>query len=598
MTRRPVATAGICAIVQRVRFTLRIAWPAARGWTVALLALVALQSAVPALVLMMLREAAQPWRELAVPMIAMVPAVFAGALLIAAHAMASGAKWIRTVHGDLVEQHVKALIHEHCTRVGLDCFDSTEFYDRLHRSNTETPARITAFIDGIATLVQSTLALSALAVVAVSCSGWIAAAVGVAVLPGVGLAVRQQWILRQWKRENTLRERQSWYYDWLLTSREAAAELRLFALGGRFRSAFSEIRAQIGDGKALLARRQAVAELSSAAFGLATLGACGIYWMRSGGGAPGAASILVGAQALYSAFTLASSAAGGLASVYSNSLFADDLIEFLAIVPEQDQAPRGLEATDALRPSHSIRFRDVRFRYPGSDRDVLRGIDFEISAGKITALVGWNGSGKTTLLKLLCRFYDPTSGVVELDGADIRTFPLGQLRQSLSAVLQPPLRFQTSVTGNITFDRPDAARLEKACRASTAHEMVRHLPLGPDQMLGWVLPDAVDLSAGQWQRLALARAMYRDSPILLLDEPTAFMDPWTEAEWLAGLRDFAAGRTVVLITHRFAAARCADRIHVMEQGRLAESGTHDQLLSRAGLYAEGWRLQTERELTV
>ncbi|MEZ5353437.1 MAG: ABC transporter ATP-binding protein [Bryobacteraceae bacterium] len=604
MSREPRAAPAIGALLSRIAEVLRLVWPAGRRWSMALLALMAMQSAVPALILITLREAAGGARPSTVPMISLLPAVAAGALLIAGQAIASGAKWIRTVQADRVEQHVLAIIHDQCTRVGLRCFDSPEFYDRLYRARTEAPARITAFLDGTVTLVQSTLALAALSAVAVSYSGWMAAAVGVAVIPGIGLAVRQQLILRRWKRENTVRERQACYYDWLLTSREAAPESRLFSLGGRFRAAYSEIRREIGSGAAQLARCQAMAELSSAAFGLLLLAGCGFYYwrMHSGSGAPETGSILVGAQALYAAFTLARSAAEGLASVYSNSLFAGELIEFLAIDREPDAEranERGaVQAPDPLQLRRSIRFRNVRFRYPGSDHDALRDVDLEIPAGGITALVGWNGSGKTTLLKLLCRFYDPTGGAIELDGADIRTLPLDRLRRSLSAAMQSPLRFQASVAGNIALERPDPVRIDKACRAGAAHRTVRELPLGLNQTLGWVLPGAVDLSPGQWQRLALARAMYRDAPILLLDEPTACMDPWTEAEWLAGLRDYTAGRTVILITHRFAAARYADRICVMDRGQVAESGTHEQLVTRGGLYSEGWRLQTEQELAV
>jgi len=238
----------------------------------------------------------------------------------------------------------------------------------------------------------------------------------------------------------------------------------------------------------------------------------------------------------------------------------------------------------------------VRFRYPGSVRPVLEDFDLEIPAGRIVAVVGSNGAGKSTLIKLLCRFYDPETGRVALDGVDLREFKIEELRSRIAVLFQQPVHYNDTVRENIAYGDLHAPvdSLEIAAQAAGAEEIIARLPQGYDSMLGRWFADGTELSLGEWQRIALARAFLRRAPILILDEPTSAMDPWAEADWLARFRKLAAGRTVLMITHRFSTAMFADVIHVMSEGHIVESGTHEQLLEAGGRYAQAWATLRER----
>jgi ATP-binding cassette subfamily B protein len=276
--------------------------------------------------------------------------------------------------------------------------------------------------------------------------------------------------------------------------------------------------------------------------------------------------------------------------IYGNSLFLGNLFEFLDLQPRVVDPPAARPAPARLR--HGIRFRDVTFRYPGSERLALSHFDLFIPAGRTVAIVGENGAGKSTLIKLLCRFYDPEDGRIELDGVDIRDLALDDLRRLITVLFQSPVSFQATAAENIALGdiaaASDAAAIEAAARGAGAHELIARLPHAYDSALGKWFADGAELSGGEWQRVALARAYLRHAQLILLDEPTSFMDSWAEADWFERLRALAARRTAVIITHRFTIAMRADTIHVMREGRIVESGSHEQLLERDGLYAQSW----------
>jgi ATP-binding cassette subfamily B protein len=244
-----------------------------------------------------------------------------------------------------------------------------------------------------------------------------------------------------------------------------------------------------------------------------------------------------------------------------------------------------------------IRFQNVVFRYPGSERLALQDFNLSVSAGQVVAIVGANGAGKSTLIKLLCRFYDPDAGRIEVDGVDLRELALADLRRLITVLFQLPVPYHATVGQNIALGdltaEPSATQIEGAARGAGAHEVIERLPHGYDTLLGKWFADGTELSEGERQRVALARAFLRRSQIVILDEPTSFMDSWAEAEWLERFRNLVEGRTAILITHRFTTALRADMIHVMDAGRIVESGTHKQLLAQGGLYAHSWTKQTQ-----
>lgn len=264
--------------------------------------------------------------------------------------------------------------------------------------------------------------------------------------------------------------------------------------------------------------------------------------------------------------------------------------------PRVGDAAQPVAAPEKLQ--QSIRFHRVTFSYPGNQRAALEDFSMEIPAGQIAAVVGSNGAGKSTLIKLLCRFYDPQEGRIEMDGTDLREISLESLRRRITVLFQQPMHYQETVWQNIALGDlrapADRETIADAAHAAGADSVIAHLPQGYDNQLGRWFAKGAELSVGEWQRLALARAFYRRAPILVLDEPTSAMDPWAESDWLERFRRLAAGRTSVIITHRLTTAVFADVIHVMAEGQIVESGTHQELLARGGDYARAWVGQTQR----
>jgi ATP-binding cassette subfamily B protein len=308
-------------------------------------------------------------------------------------------------------------------------------------------------------------------------------------------------------------------------------------------------------------------------------------------------------QAFNQGQSLMRSLLGNVGQIYANSLFLGNLFEFLTLEPQVvDRLPRhdlflpqssGRSRTDRRG---AIRFEHVTFRYPGSERVALDDFNLTIPAGQVVAIVGSNGAGKSTLVKLLCRFYDPHAGRILLDGIDLRDWPIEELRQMITAIFQEPVHYQDTASANVALGdlaaHPDSAAIVAASRAAWADELISGLPQGYETHLGKWFVKGHELSTGEWQRIALARAFVRRAPLMLFDEPTSAMDSWAEADWLQQFRGVATGRTVVVITHRFTTAMRADIVHVVADGRIVESGHHDELVARGDRYAQSWATQT------
>jgi ATP-binding cassette subfamily B protein len=287
-----------------------------------------------------------------------------------------------------------------------------------------------------------------------------------------------------------------------------------------------------------------------------------------------------------------------VANIYEQNLFLGNLFDFLSLQPRLKPGPG--QAADVIR--HGIEFRDVCFRYPGAAEDVLQDINLTLRPGEKIALVGENGAGKTTLIKLLTRLYDPTSGSITLDGVDLRELDPASLQARIGVIFQDFVRYHLTARENIGFGQVEAlddlARIRAAAEKSGAHPIISGLPQGYDTMLGlWFAGpfqrEGNDLSIGQWQKVALARAFMRAAPVLVLDEPTASLDARAEYEVFQRFKELAADRAAILISHRFSTVRMADRILVLERGRLLEQGTHAELLATGGTYAKLFSLQAE-----
>ena len=515
-------------------------------------------------------------------------------LLLLAEAIRVAARWIRTAQADRVQDHISRLVHQKSVAVDLAFYDNAEFYDHLHRARSDAGPRSVALLENLGGMVQNGITLLSMLAVLAPFGLWLPGALLASTLPALYIVLRHALDQHYWRLRTTSDERRTWYYDWVLTAVDTAAEVRLFGLGEHFQGAFHTLRTRLRAEHLRLVGRQGVAELLAGLFALGAAGAA-LAWMawRAFRHEVTLGDLAMLYQAFQQGLRLSRSLLDDVGQLYANTLFLGNLFDFLAL------EPRVLSPSPAKPlpvPGDAIRFRGVSFCYPGASRPALHDLDLEIPAGRITAVVGSNGAGKSTLIKLLCRFYDPQAGGIDIDGADLRTVDLDLLRASITVLFQQPVHYNATVAGNIALGNiaaaPDIAAIQTAAEAAGAEEIVRRLPSGYDHLLGRWFANGTELSAGEWQRIALARAFLRQAPILVLDEPTSAMDPWAESDWLRRFSQLASGRTTLVITHRFSTARIADAIHVMSEGRVVECGSHDQLIAAGGRYAQGWLAQS------
>ena len=500
----------------------------------------------------------------------------------------------RTAQSEFVQDYIKGLVHEQSSAMDIGVHESSIYQDRLDRARNEASSRPLALLESCGSLVQNGITLVAMAAVLSPFSGWLPLVLFLSTLPAFFVVLRFDRRYHHWWTEKTQARRWTQYFDLLLTHNVTAPELRLFGLNAHFQSSYQKVRMLLRIERLKHVREQSLAKLGAGT--LAQLAAAGaLLWMMwrvlSG-------SVTLGDLALfYQAFSrgqgLMRSLLGNLGQIYSSSLFLENLFTFLDLKPKVADPPQPAPAL--MRVTRGIDFRNITFSYPASRRTALRNFTLSVPAGKIVAIVGANGAGKSTLLKLMCRFYDPNQGRIEIDGQDIRNFKLEDLRRMISVLFQFPISYQATAGMSIAMgdlaSNPSPGEIAAAARSAGAEELIERLPRGYESQLGTAFADGVELSGGEWHRISTARAYIRQSPIILLDEPTSMMDSWTEAEWFERFRSLARGRTALVITHRFTIAMRADVIHVMHDGEIVESGSHPELLLSNGLYAQSWTAQ-------
>jgi len=591
---------------------IALVWGATRRWTAAWAALLFLQGLAPAATVYLTK----PLIDSLVMAVnsggaadsasALRPVLWWGglmaALMLLSEVLREVTGLVRRIQSELLQDHIAGLIYRQSIAADYAFYDLPEFYDHLHRARTDAVYRPEMLLESLGSLTQSLVTLLAIGAVVVSFGWWLPVALLMSALPA--LAVVLYWTLREfdWQKRVTEDERRVWYYDWLLTSSDTAAEIRLFDLGAHFQSAWERLRTRLRNERLQLARKQSLAELGAATLALAvTIGALAWMVLQAAQGAITLGALALFYQALNQGQQLMRSLLDNAGQLYSNSLFLGNLFEFLALKPRVTDPVDPASAPAQL--SDGVCFDRISFGYPNSDsendRFALRDFSLEIQAGKIVAIVGLNGAGKSTLFKLLCRLYDVDSGRITVDGVDLREMKLRDLRRMITVLFQNPVRYSQTVAENISLGSlapaPPSTRkddeIETAAIAAGADGIIAKLPDGYQHRLGKWFANGTELSVGEWQRIALARAFLRQAPIILLDEPTSAMDSWAEAEWMQRFRRLAEGRTAVIITHRFTTAMQADIIHVMVDGKIVESGDHERLVSCGGLYAQSWRAQ-------
>jgi ATP-binding cassette subfamily B protein len=576
---------------------LDLVWGVARPWTIAWVLLLIVQGLLPAGVVYLTKlvvdgvvRANGSWPAM-LHVLQLV--LLLGGTLLLMEVVRNAINWVRTVQTELLQDHIIALIHEKSVTVDLAFYELADYYDHLHRARTEARYRPVALLGNLGALLQNSITLIAMGAILIPLGPWLAIALLLSTLPAFFVVVHYALAEYQWRQRTTTDDRRSWYYDWIMTTADAAAEIRLFGLGKYFQSHHKDLRRKLRGERLDLMRRQSLAELAASLIALLIIGAAMLLMMWRAL----MYSVTLGELALvYAAFNqgqgLMRTLLENAGQLYGNSLFLGNLFDFLSLKSSTNNVGAAFRGRPA---SVAISFEHVSFTYPDASTAALDNFTMQIPSGKIVALVGPNGAGKSTLLKLLCRFYDPNTGSITIDNQNIKDIPTDDLRRLITVLFQQPFHYNTTVRDNILYgdlnlDASDT-ELDAAIQAAGASEIVSRLPDREQTLLGRWFPGGTELSVGEWQRIALARAFLRRAPIIILDEPTSALDPWAEADWLERFRKLAYGRTSIIITHRFTTAMHADVIHVMDRGRIVESGSHQRLLDQHGLYAESWSRQ-------
>jgi len=579
----------------RVDRAMRLVWQASPGWTLANLVLQVIQGILPlaALYLMKLIVDAvtyslnAPDKAQAFKQIVLLILIAGGVALLNALCQLM-ANLINEAMSLTVTDHVFDILHAKSVEVDLEYYENPQYFDTLHRAQQEGPYRPTSIVNNLVRLVQNSVTLFAMTGLLLSLHWGVALILFAAVVPGVLVRIKYANRMYQWHQARTQTERQALYINWILTGDIHAKEIRLFGLGSLLIERFSKLQAKLRHEKLAIGKKRSMADfLAQAGAASAVFASFAFIAYRTVNGTISLGDMVMYFQAFQRGLSSMRDLLGGMASLYEDNLFLANLFEFLTLKPRVTEPADPRPVPSPLQ--QGIALEHVSFRYPGSTRKALEDISLVIAPGEIVALVGRNGCGKTTLAKLLCRLHDPMSGSITLDGIDLKQFATAGLRREISVLFQDFVRYHTSVRENIWFgniDLPPALEnIAAAGRQAGIDELVSGLPHGYDTILGKWFEAGEELSSGEWQKIALARSFFRKSQIILLDEPASSLDPRAEYEIFEKFKELVQDKTAVFISHRLSTVKMADRIFVMDKGKIVESGTYGELMQKKGSFA-------------
>lgn len=506
------------------------------------------------------------------------------------------ANLVRKKQSYRLESHMYSLLHAKAVSLDLQHFEDPKLYDTLTRASREAPYRPVSIVNNLILFLRGGVSLVLMSGLLAGLNWLLVVILLVANIPGVWLRLHFSDQLYNFRKEVTPEARKTAYFNWILTGDRPSREVRLFGLGDYFISRFKDSFSRQKEEEISIVKRRTSVEFVSALFKGAAVFVTLYYIVRE----TALSSITIGDMAMYLlafrlGMTYIKQVLGSVAGLYEDNLFMTDIFDFLDLKEKVIAVP---PVTNPTGFNDRIVVEDLSFSYPGSDRKAISKVSFEVKKGETIALVGPNGAGKTTLVRLLCRLYDPDEGYVLFDGKDIVNSEPVAYRKMFSVVFQDFMLYNITAGENILLgnikDPADRKVLEDVAKRVGIHELLDGLPKGYDTVIGRLFDDSRELSWGEWQKIALARALYRQSPVLVLDEPASALDAAAEYDLFTKFHEITRDRTSILISHHFSNVAIADKILVLDRGEIIESGSHAELMEMGGVYKTMYEQQKSR----
>jgi len=584
------------------RESLKLVWKSAPGWTVANIILSALRSILPLVLVLLIKVLIDGITDTVnnklsfdeskiIWMIAAITAVY-----LIDEISSDLSNWVRNNQSYKLEGYMYGLLHRKSISLDLINFEKPEYFDILARATRDATWRPNSILNNLITLLKGAASLLLMTGLIFTLH-WSLAVILLGVnIPGIWLRLHYADLLYNFQKKQTPEARKSAYFNWLLTGDRPSREIRLFGLGDYFTGLFRKSFLKHKEEEMNIIRKRTFIEMISGLFKAAALLFVLLFVARKTiGGQISLGELAMFLLAFRQGMTYIKEIFGSVSGIYEDSLFIGDTFEFLNLEEKIRAVPPVISVKEF---SDRITLENLIFTYPGNRSKTINNVSLQINKGEIIALVGPNGAGKSTLVRLLCRLYDADSGNIRMDGKDITSIDPVEYRRLFSVIFQDFMLYNLTAGENIRLGdvevKDPVEGIRVAAGSAGVDNLISSLPEGYDTSIGNLFDDSRELSWGEWQKIALARSLFRDAPVLILDEPSSALDADTEFEIFSRFREIVKGRTSILISHRFTNVTLADRIIVLEKGSIAETGTHKELMEKKGVYYNMYRKQSSR----